>query len=279
MKRLGCRTIGRSGRELGRQPMTIHSVRLLGKCDSCWRTRAWRSPRSTRWRLRNQDGLRAVNARAEVPVLIDGAVTVVNSADRVAYLEPPLRHTAGLTSRPGRLASPHARGSGGSPMVCSMRSCTISRFGLADPSAATDPGRPFGGGGFRRHRCDPRPDGIGIARPGVSVRRAFHCRFRAVPARVVLQAAGDGARRQNTRRYPLGSSTSAGAGRRSAGSRARAAGGARKVRRWTVTYEGERIVWRGDRLSGLFHNGFADWWYAEYRAGRAAVPGSLNHAG
>jgi hypothetical protein len=40
-------------------------------------------------------------------------------------------------------------------------------------------------------------------------------------------------------------------------------------------YEAERVVWRGDRLEWLLHNGFADWWYAELRAGRAVVPGSL----
>jgi hypothetical protein len=44
-------------------------------------------------------------------------------------------------------------------------------------------------------------------------------------------------------------------------------------------YEGERIAWRGDRIEWLLHNGFADWWCAEHRAGRAVVPGSLDHAG
>ena len=46
----------------------------------------------------------------------------------------------------------------------------------------------------------------------------------------------------------------------------------------TSPYEGERIVWRGDRIEWLFHNGFVDWWYAEYRAGRATVPGAFGHA-
>ncbi len=35
----------------------------------------------------NHDALRAVNGRVEVPALVDGVVTVVNSADIVAYLE------------------------------------------------------------------------------------------------------------------------------------------------------------------------------------------------
>ena len=36
---------------------------------------------------RNHDKLAAVNGRVEVPTLVDGAVTVINSADIVAYLE------------------------------------------------------------------------------------------------------------------------------------------------------------------------------------------------
>jgi glutathione S-transferase len=36
---------------------------------------------------RNHDRLAAVNGRVEVPTLVDGAVTVINSADIVAYLE------------------------------------------------------------------------------------------------------------------------------------------------------------------------------------------------
>ena len=40
-------------------------------------------------------------------------------------------------------------------------------------------------------------------------------------------------------------------------------------------YEGEKIVWRGDRIEWLFHNGFIDWWVNEWRAGRAIVPSSL----
>jgi len=48
--------------------------------------------------LANHDALVAVNGRAEVPVLVDGDVTVVNSADIVAYLErqypdPPIYPT------------------------------------------------------------------------------------------------------------------------------------------------------------------------------------------
>ncbi len=41
-------------------------------------------------------------------------------------------------------------------------------------------------------------------------------------------------------------------------------------------YEGERIIWRGDRLEWLFANGFHDWWLGELRAGRAVLPSWLS---
>ena len=42
-------------------------------------------------------------------------------------------------------------------------------------------------------------------------------------------------------------------------------------------YEGESIIWRGDRLEWLFANGFHDWWLGELRAGRAELPSWLSH--
>jgi glutathione S-transferase len=42
-------------------------------------------------------------------------------------------------------------------------------------------------------------------------------------------------------------------------------------------YEGESIIWRGDRLEWLFANGFHDWWLGELRAGRAVLPSWLSH--
>ncbi len=40
-------------------------------------------------------------------------------------------------------------------------------------------------------------------------------------------------------------------------------------------YEGEKVIWRGDRLEWLFCNGLHDWWHEELRAGRAEVPPSI----
>ena len=37
-------------------------------------------------------------------------------------------------------------------------------------------------------------------------------------------------------------------------------------------YEGEKIVWRGDRIEWLLAHGFHDWLFAEIADGRATVP-------
>jgi hypothetical protein len=39
-------------------------------------------------------------------------------------------------------------------------------------------------------------------------------------------------------------------------------------------YEGERIVWRGDRIEWLLAHGFQDWLLSEMEGGRAVVPRS-----
>ena len=46
----------------------------------------------------NRERLLAVNPRAEVPVLVDGDVTVVNSSDIVAYLD--LKHPSARSIPP-----------------------------------------------------------------------------------------------------------------------------------------------------------------------------------
>ncbi len=40
-------------------------------------------------------------------------------------------------------------------------------------------------------------------------------------------------------------------------------------------YESSKIVWRGDRIEWLFHNGFHNWWFAELAAGRVVIPSAL----
>ena len=37
-------------------------------------------------------------------------------------------------------------------------------------------------------------------------------------------------------------------------------------------YEGEKVIWRGDRIEWLLRNGFDAWWAAERASGRAVIP-------
>ena len=40
-------------------------------------------------------------------------------------------------------------------------------------------------------------------------------------------------------------------------------------------YEGEKVVWRGDRIEWLLAHGFQDWIFSELASGRAVVPRSV----
>jgi glutathione S-transferase len=52
-------------------------------------------------------------------------------------------------------------------------------------------------------------------------------------------------------------------------------GMAEKFRNGRSPYESEKVVWRGDRIEWLLSNGFDDWWAAERASGRAVVPSSV----
>ena len=56
----------------------------------------------------NHDALAVVNERVEVPTLVDGAITVVNSADIVAYLEHRYPNQPILPQDPGTRAAARA---------------------------------------------------------------------------------------------------------------------------------------------------------------------------
>jgi glutathione S-transferase len=40
-------------------------------------------------------------------------------------------------------------------------------------------------------------------------------------------------------------------------------------------YEGQKVVWRGDRIEWLLSKGYDEWWLSERRSGRAVVPSPL----
>ena len=222
----------------------------------------------------SQDRLGAVNPRAEVPVLVDGEITVVNSADIVAYLEHRHPHPPVLPAAPGarvaaraweRLADgvfdailhdisiwtwPTHRRHDAPPAGLLESGFRDVATILARMEAALH-GQDFLCGDFSiadiavfPHVSSLKPLGLapGVeTHPGLS---AWNERLRAMP---IVQQDLDAVKRAVREKFVDAPSP----------------------------YEGEKIVWRGDRIEWLFHRGFVDWWYDEYRAGRVVVPGAL----
>lgn len=220
--------------------------------------------------LAHLDALHAVNGRAEVPVLVDGDVTVVNSADIVAYLDhryptqpvlpadPAERVAARMWERLADVtfdAIVHDISIWTWPTHCRDDRppdglLDAGMRGIAEILGRMEsalPGRDFLCGApsvadfaLFPHVSSLKPMGIGLDdHPHVA---AWNRRVHELPAvrqdlAYVRQAARE--------KFVDGPSP----------------------------YEGERIVWRGDRIEWLFDAGFADWWYDEHRAGRAVTPG------
>lgn len=227
--------------------------------------------------LSNRERLLAVNARAEVPVLIDGEVAVANSADIVAYLEhrypePPVfpaSPAARVAARAWeRLADgtldaivhdvsiwiwPTHRRPDAPPaglLEAGFRDITAILARMETALA----GRDFLCGAFSiadlalfPHLSSLKPLGLAPAEETHPHLAAWNRRLRAMP---IVQEDLESVKRAAREKFVEGPSP----------------------------YEGEAIVWRGDRLEWLFHHGFVDWWYGEYRAGRAVVPSALENA-
>lgn len=218
--------------------------------------------------------LRAVNPRAEVPVLVDDGLVVADSADIVAYLddrhpEPPL-----LPRSPAERAAARAwERLADSVLDAIVHDISIWTWpthrrpdappaglveaGLRDLAAILD--RVEGGLGERPFLCGElsiadlalfphlsslKPLGVPIDPQTHPRLAAWNQRLRALP---IVRDDLAAVKRAAIEKFTAGPSP----------------------------YEGERIVWRGDRLEWLFHHGFAAWWMEELRAGRALVPSSL----
>lgn len=226
--------------------------------------------------LKNLDRLHAVNVRAEVPVLVDGDVTVVDSADIVAYLDHRYPTPPVFPADPAARVAARAWER--------LADCVLDAI-LHDISIWTWP----------THRRDDQPP-AGLLEAGFRDIRTILDRVDAALCEQdylcgALSIADLALFPHVSSLKPLGLALDETHPRLSAWNR-RLRGLAvvqqdldyvkRAAREKFVDgpspYEGERIVWRGDRIEWLFHNGFVDWWCAEYRAGRAAVPGALTHA-
>ena len=222
--------------------------------------------------LDEHDALVRVNPRAEVPVLVDGDCVVANSSEIVAYLEDRSPEPALMP----RSAADRAK------VRRWQRLADVTFDAIVhDISLWTWP---------THRRDDAPPEGLlaaGMADltrllalletelvPGAHVCDALSAAdFALFPHVTSLRVLGLG-----TVEYPKLEAWVA---------RMRAIPAVRKDLDYVKTaarekfvnspspYEGEKVIWRGDRIEWLFRHDFVDWWVAEWRAGRAVVPSTL----
>jgi glutathione S-transferase len=217
----------------------------------------------------NRGRLQAVNARAEVPVLVDGDVTVVNSSDIVAYLdlrhpERPI-HPADLKARVAaraleRLADARVDAI---LLACSIWTWAerpdqplpgLKETGQRDLDAlfarieavldAYPATPPFGQWTIAEfalwpHLCALRPLGFSLDAARFPRLAAWFAAMRR--DRIFL----DDARRTGEFMKTIATNTS---------------------------FERTKIFWRGDRIEWMLARGFHDWFFDEIRAGRVLWP-------
>ena len=215
----------------------------------------------------------AVNPRAEVPVLVDGDLTIVDSADIVAYLEDRFPSPAILPATPAlrakarswqRIADTlldaiihdislwtwptHRRTDQPPPGLVEAGHRDLEEI-LAQLEASLD------SAGFV---CDEpsiadialSPHLSSLKLLGVSLDPfpkvlRWNRQMRALP---VVRADLESVKRSALEKFAAGASP----------------------------YEAEKVVWRGDRIEWLLAHGFQAWFQAELAAGRAVVPTSCS---
>jgi len=222
--------------------------------------------------LSEHSELARVNPRAEVPVLVDDGFVVSNSSEIVAYLDEKYTRpsvmpaTAELRAKVRRWQR--------------LADVTLDAI-IHDISIWTWP---------THHRNDAPPEGL-LAAGMADVTRLLGALETELTANAylcdTLSAADLALFPHVSSLRVLGIGTAAHPKIEAWIARMRSLPAVRKdldyvkgaVREKFVTggspYESEKIVWRGDRIEWLFHNGFVDWWIAEWRAGRAVVPSAV----
>jgi len=222
--------------------------------------------------LVEHDRLCAVNPRAEVPVLVDQDVTVIDSADIVAYLEDRFPLPAVFPAEPRRRAAArHWQRLADSVFDAIVHDISIWTWpthrrldpppaglleaGRADLREIADElERSLGDAGFLcgelsiadfalfPHISSLKPLGVVLDASSHPKLLRWNHELRRQP---VVQADLEHVKRCAIEKFGEGRSP----------------------------YEGEKIVWRGDRIEWLLANGFQDWLWVELAAGRAVVPG------
>jgi glutathione S-transferase len=218
---------------------------------------------------REREGLLRVNPRGEVPVLVDGDLTVVDSADIAAYLEdrfptPPL--LPGPPELRALARSWQRIADGAIDAIVHDASLWVwptHRRQDAPPAGLLEAGRrdleailgrleaalvrtPFlcGEPSIADLALFPHVSSLkllGISLDPFPKLLRWNRAMRALPA---VREDLDLVKRSAIEKFAPGASP----------------------------YEAEKVVWRSDRIEWLLAHGFQDWFYAELACGRAVVP-------
>jgi glutathione S-transferase len=224
--------------------------------------------------LAEHDGLANVNPRAEVPVLVEGAVTVADSADIVSYLEdrfpepeilPVSAELRAKARRWQRIADTlldaiihdislwiwptHHRSDQPPKGLLEAGRRELHEI-VADLEDSIDPS------GFVCDRLSIAdfalfPHVSSLKPLGVVLEEAVHPKLliwnRTMRTQPAVQEDLEYVKRSAVEKFGSGQSP----------------------------YEDHKIVWRGDRIEWLFAHGFQDWLISELSHGRAIVPCSM----
>jgi glutathione S-transferase len=216
--------------------------------------------------------LHTVNRRAEVPVLLDGEVSVVDSADIVAYLEDRFPTPALLPSSPALRAAARR---------WQRLADTVLDAIIHDISLWTWP---------THHRADAPPTGLLEAgqrdletvlaaldealgandfvcgTPSVADLALFPHLSSVKALGLSMEAFANVVRWNASMRTLPCVRSDLDYVRRSA---------IEKFAPGASPYEAEKVVWRGDRIEWLLAHGFREWFWSELASGRAVVPRSV----
>jgi len=222
-----------------------------------------------------RERLLAVNARAEVPVLADGALIIANSADIAAYLEDRFPAPALLPSAP----AVRAKARSWQRIADTVLDSIIHDISLwvwpthrrtdQPPAGLLEAGRrdleavlaqleaSLDGGDFV---CGELSIGDLALFPHISSLKLLGVPLdpfpkvlrwnRSMRALPVVRADLEHVKRSAVEKFASGASP----------------------------YEAEKVVWRGDRIEWLLAHGYWDWFLAELASGRAVVPRSVSVA-
>jgi glutathione S-transferase len=217
------------------------------------------------------DRLAEVNPRAEVPVLVDGDVTVRNSSDIVAYLEDRFPTPAVFPSAPELRAVARnwqrVADTAFDAIIHDISIWTWPTHQRSDPppTGLLEAGRSDlyklldeleGALGFSGFLCGDLSIADLALFPHVSSLKPLGVLLEQQRFPKLLRWNRE-MRSQDTVREDLDYV------KRSA---------IEKFGSGKSPYEGEKIVWRGDRIEWLLANGFQDWLCSELASGRAVVP-------